>query len=400
MSLSGAAPLNTTLAPEDLPKSGRFRKIQVVFVIDNMRVGGTELNAVRTAERLDRERFALRVICLGESGPLAERYRAAGITVEYLSLRGLYGLSMLRSGRQFVRSLRRERVDIVHAHDIYSNVFASVWARRARVPVVIASQRWHLSPNPKLRLINRLAYARADAVLANSAQIAKAVTQEAGVPATKVRTITNFADDSAFGSPSIDERKNRRRGWNVPDDAIVIGCVARFDPVKDHISLLKAFALLRERRADLFLVLVGDGETRPTLEALVAELGVEGAVHFAGELPGGQNHHRGFDISALASLSEGFPNSLVEAMAAGNPVVATSVGGNVDAVIDGSTGFLVPPGDPALLAEALNRLSGDPALRASFGREGQCRAQQEYAAAHVLRSLEEMYSFLLSQSAR
>lgn len=400
MSSLGAALTNAPLAPTGPEKSQSSSRIKVVFVIDNMRLGGTELNAVRTAELLNKELFALRVVCLGGPGPLTERYHAAGVSVEYLSLRGFYGRSMLRSGRNFVRLLREERVDIVHAHDIYSNVFASAWARRANVPVVIASQRWHLSPNPKLRLINRLAYARADAVLANSAQIAKTVTQDAGVPATKVWTITNFADDSAFVSPSIDECEGRRRSWSVPKGATVIGCVARFDPVKDHVSLLKAFARLRERRSDVFLVLVGDGEMRPILEALVAELGLEGATHFAGEQPGGQNHHRGFDISALASLSEGFPNSLVEAMAAGNPVVATAVGGNVDAVIDGRTGYLVPAGDPTPLAEALSRLVANPSLRASFGREGQRRAQQEYAAASVLRSLEDMYRRLLSQRAR
>lgn len=387
-------------ADASVTKGQSSRRTVVVFVVDNMRLGGTELNAVRTAERLDREKFALRVVCLGDDGPLTQRYRAAGVTVEYLSLRGFYGLSMLRSGRRFVRFLRRERADIVHAHDIYSNVFTSVWARRAHVPVVIASQRWHLSPNPRLRLINRLAYARADAVLANSAHIARAVTEDAGIPASRVWTITNFADDSAFGSPTVEECDSRRRTWNAPQGAVVIGCVARFDPIKDHVSLLKAFAILRERRSDLFLVLVGDGETRPTLEALVAELGIQGAVHFAGELPGGQNHHRGFDISVLASLSEGFPNSLVEAMAAGNPVVATAVGGNVDAVIDGRTGYLVPPADPVHLAEALDRLVANPDLRASFGREGQREAQRSYGATNVLRSLEDMYRLLLGQRTR
>jgi glycosyltransferase involved in cell wall biosynthesis len=273
-----------------------------------------------------------------------------------------------------------------------------VWARWAHVPVVIASQRWQLSPNPRLKLINRLAYARADAVLANSAQVANAVIREARVASSKVWTITNFADDSAFLAPSAQERAQLRRGWNVPEGTVVIGCVARFDPVKDHASLFRAFAQLREVRSDLFLVLVGDGETRPQLKALAAELGIEGAIYFAGELSGGQNHHRGFDISVLASLSEGFPNSLVEAMAAGNPVVATQVGGSVDAVVNGRTGYLVPPKEPVKLANALDRLVANPTLRTTFGQEGQRRARELYAAASVLRSLEEMYRLLLNRS--
>src|SRR5665213_2734589 len=106
---------------------GQTGRIKVVFVIDNMRLGGTELNAVRTAERLDRERFDLSVVCLGEDGPLTERYRAMAVSVTNMPIRNFYGPSMMRSGWRFVRMLRRESVDIVHAHDVYSNIFAAVW---------------------------------------------------------------------------------------------------------------------------------------------------------------------------------------------------------------------------------------------------------------------------------
>jgi glycosyltransferase involved in cell wall biosynthesis len=119
-------------------------------------------------------------------------------------------------------------------------------------------------------------------------------------------------------------------------------------------------------------------------------------VHFAGERRDRVNLHRGFDISVLASLSEGFPNTLVEAMAAGNPVVATSVGGTVDAVVDGQTGILVPPGDPEELAGALLRLVQDKPLRLHFGMQGGRRAAELYNAASVVSSVERMYTQLLS----
>jgi glycosyltransferase involved in cell wall biosynthesis len=376
------------------------RRIRVVFVIDNMRVGGTELNAVRTAERLDQERFDLSVVCLGEDGPLTERYRALGTTVENMPIDSFYGPSMLRSGRRFVRMLRRERVDIVHAHDVYSNIFSAVWARRGGVPVLITSRRWWSSlPNWKLQLGSRFAVSRSNAVLANSSAVASAVKAEAAAD-QQVWTITNFVDDDAFGTPGEEERGRLREEWNAPSGAVVIGCVARFDPVKDHAGLLRAFALLRARHPNAYLVLIGDGATRPALERLRAELDLTDAVHFAGEKRSRTNLHRGFDISVLASRSEGFPNSLVEAMAAGNPVVATAVGGSVDAVAHEETGLLVPAGRPDELASAMLRLAGDAGLRAAYGDAGVRRARERFGAANVVAGLEDMYSALLASCDR
>jgi glycosyltransferase involved in cell wall biosynthesis len=121
-------------------------------------------------------------------------------------------------------------------------------------------------------------------------------------------------------------------------------------------------------------------------------------VTFTGELRGGGNHHRAFDISALTSLSEGFPNSLVEAMAAGVPVVATAVGGNVDAVAEGETGFLVPPRSTDELALALRRLVESPTLREALGSAARERARSAYRAAPTLLALQSMYDTLLERA--
>jgi glycosyltransferase involved in cell wall biosynthesis len=366
-----------------------------------MRLGGTELNAVRTAERLDRDRFDLRVLCLDVDGPLAERYRAMGVPVIEMPVQSLYGTSMVTAGLRFARYLRRERVQIVHAHDMYSNIFASVWGRVARAPVLIASRRWwHSLPNRKLRLGNRLAFRLTDAVLANSAAVARSVHEEAGVAPSNVWTVTNFADDEAFRPLTPAERALVRRGWRVADDALVVGCVARLNPVKDHATLLHAMASLWAGGRHAHLVLVGDGETRGALEQLADQLGIRNAVTFVGEVRDGQNHHRAFDISVLCSLSEGFPNTLVEAMAGARPVVATAVGGSVDAVMDGETGILVPPGAPDELAAALGRLADDPDTRSRMGRAGLERARRLYDAGHTITTLELMYDRLLAEAAR
>jgi glycosyltransferase involved in cell wall biosynthesis len=304
---------------------------------------------------------------------------------------------MLRSGLRFVRHIRREGADIVHAHDVYSNIFAAVWAPIARVPVLITSRRWWTSlPNRKLKVGSRFAVTRSSAVLANSEAVAQLVMAETRAPAEKVWTITNFADENAFGVAPDDERNRLRRGWNAPENALVIGCVSRLDPLKDHATLLRAFASVRAIYREAFLVLIGDGECRGSLESLARELGIDDAVHFTGELRTNGNLHRGLDISVLASRSEGFPNTLVEAMAAGRPVVSTAVGGCVDAVVNGETGLLVPPGDPAAFAAALNRLIASPEFRREFGESALRRASESYSAAAAIAAVEHMYDSLLA----
>jgi glycosyltransferase involved in cell wall biosynthesis len=174
--------------------------------------------------------------------------------------------------------------------------------------------------------------------------------------------------------------------------------VARLEAVKDHASLVRAVAMLAPRWPALHLCLVGDGAMRESLERVVRDEGVGDRVHFAGQRPNTPNLHHAFDISALASLSEGFPNSLVEAMAAGRPVVATDVGGNPDAV-RAETGLLVPPAQPDQMARAIERLLGDPALRASMGREALRVARREYHGDAVVPRLEDTYLHLLGRTA-
>jgi glycosyltransferase involved in cell wall biosynthesis len=376
-------------------------RVPVVFVLDTMRVGGTELNAVRTAERLDRKRFDLRIVCLDDQGPLAERYRSMGIPVVTMPLKSLYGRSMFTSGRRFARYLDDERVQIVHAHDMYTNIFATPWALLARTPVIITSRRWwHSLPNRKLQLGNRAAFRMADAVLANSPQVARSVAEREGVPVDRIWHVTNFVDDEAFAPLTDEQRASTRVRWGIPDGALVIGCVARLVPVKDHGTLLAAFALVRQTCPAAHLVLIGDGESRVELEALAARLEMSGAVSFVGEMRDGANYHRMFDVSVLCSLSEGFPNSLVEAMAAGVPIVATGVGGILDAVNDGENGLLVPVQSAGELAGALSTLMRNSELRVSMGAAGSARARERYRAATAVRSLETMYERLLATAVR
>lgn len=378
------------------------RPVRVVFSIDNMDVGGTELNAVRTAERLDPARYDVRVVCLGDArGPLAARYSAAGIEIHRLGLNRLYDFGAVQGLVRLVRLFRRMRPDIVHAHDIYSNQFTVPAARLAGVPGVIASRRWWWQglPGPVRRIAHRTAYRFAHRALANAPSVARLLEAEEGVPAARIVVVPNFLDESAFEPPDAGERSDFYARHGIGDDDLVIGIVANLTPVKDHATLIAAARRLAELTATPFrVVLVGDGPCRNDLEAAVRAAGLTDRVVFAGRSAPGRNLHHHFSISVLTSRSEAFPNSVLEAMAAGRPVVATAVGAVADAVTAGESGVLIPPGDPEALAQALLRLAEDHDLRASLGARAQAVARENYSADRVMAELERVYASLLDSS--
>jgi len=369
--------------------------IRLAFCIESFQIGGIELNAVRWAEHLSPERFQLTVVHFPADGPLRARYVRAGARLVHVPLRNMYGPAALRQGIRLARFLTRAHVDVFHAHDLYSNIFGVLWARVAGVPAVVASRRWwHLSPGPAQRIANRWAYRAAHRVLANSPSVAAMLTRDEGVPPAKVVCVPNSLAEDAFQPLSSADRAAWRARLRVPANALVIGIVARLDWVKDHATLLRAFAQVGASAPRAHLLCVGDGPLRGELTSLARALGLDGRVHFPGTLTPPFNLHQLFDVSVLCSVSEAFPNSVLEAMAAGRPVVATRVGGVPDAVRDGETGVLVPPGDPQALAAALRAVVDMPGKAASLGGAAQAYARTHYHQSGVIARLSAWYESL------
>ncbi len=369
-------------------------RVHVVFSIDTMNVGGTEMNAIRTAERLDRSRFRLSVVTLRGEGALAERYERLGVPVVRFPIRSLYGAETMRQGMRLAKFLREQDVSVVHCHDQYSNFFSALSARAAGVPVVITSKRWLHSPL-RYRIANGIGFRASTAVLANSHSVARSLEADDKLRRDRVVVIPNFVDEQAFERPSDGVIAAWRDELRLEVGAPVIGVVASLSPIKDHATLLRAVSSLKSKWPMVRLVLVGDGPEREPLRQLVSQVGLDHVVRFAGLRPQLPSFHYLFDVSVLSSVSEGFPNSLVEAMAAGRPIVATNVGGVPDAVREGENGLLVPPKDPEAFAAALETLLANPQRRASMGAAGAARARTEFHARHVVGSLEDLYDRLL-----
>lgn len=367
------------------------RGMRVAFCIDSFDIGGTELNAVRTVEALDRRRFQLTVFHLHETGPLRARYEALGLQLLHLPVGPLYSPRTAAQGVRFLRLLRQEGIEVVHTHDIYTNIFAAPWARLAGCRV-IASRRW-LDATPRAGLVplNRWSYRCAHRVVANSSLGVRLLIDEEHVPAARVLELPNFLGERAFDKVPVEVRSARRRSWGIPEGAFVIGTVARLVPVKNHAMELRALQRLNE---DVHLVLIGDGPSRRTLEELAKELQVDRRVHFTGQLVETENLHQFFDVSVLCSRSEGFPNAVIEALAAGCPVVATPVGGVPEVIVERQTGLLVPVDQHDALAASVQELRLDAGLRERLGEAGRACVRSRYHQTVVIARLEALYQSL------
>jgi glycosyltransferase involved in cell wall biosynthesis len=281
----------------------------------------------------------------------------------------------------------------VHCHDLYTNIFVAPLARLAGVRLTITSRRWsdELLPTRMHRTANRLAYGISHLVLANSGTLAASLIRDDAIRVEKVVVVENFIDDEGFRLLPLAARASARAALGIPPDAIVAVAVARFRPEKDLLSLLRASGRVAAVRRDFHLLLVGSGPCEAELRSAAAALAISDRVHFAGLMVGPPSPHQLGEFSVLCSLHEGFPNSIIEAMAVGNAVIATAVGGVPEAVEDNHTGILVPPGAVDALAGAMAQLASDECLRRRLGDNGRERVKARYSSATVLSKLSRLY---------
>jgi glycosyltransferase involved in cell wall biosynthesis len=355
--------------------------IRVILLAPTLFPGGAERQMVYLAAGLPRDRFDVRFVLLAERGPLASEAEAAGVPVRVL---GLTQTACRAPGPACVRTvahaLRRYRalikgVDIVDAWTVPAYTFAGLVRPLAGVPVLLAGRR-SLPDVQRTRtrareLARAVAMRRVDGVVANSQAAADAAVSVEGIAADKVHVIRNAVTP---GTLSADERARLRAGWGVADDQVLIGCVASLREGKGHAMLIDVIARLRASDDRVRAVFVGSGrQLEPIVSAIEARgLGetivLDTGVSDARRVPGA------FDVAVQASDTEGLPNAVLEAAAAGVAIVATAVGGTPEVIIDGRDGILVPRADPEALFQGLDRLLRDDDLRNRLGRAAEERA--------------------------
>lgn len=334
-------------------------RIRVLWLIKGLGPGGAEQLLVSSARVADHDRFRYTTAYVREDkGHLAPMLQANGVTT-----------TLLRGGtRQWVPRLRSlmGQADIVHSHSPLLASIARALARtipRARRPITVSTEHnvWGNFSTPT-RLVNALT-----APLDQHRWAVSTPVRESMWPPIRSGAEVLTHGIVLTDRPSEQDPVATRRALGLPDDAIVVITVANLRPEKDYRNLLRAAAIAIERDPRVHLIAVGQGP----LEAQIAEehrrLGLANRVQLLGYRTDVPQLLAASDIFVLASRTEGLPVAIMEAMAQGLPVVATAVGGVPEAVIDGRTGRLVPPGDSTALANALLELAADGGLRRDWG---------------------------------
>jgi len=349
------------------------------------------------ASGLPKDTFEVRFLVLAQRGPLAEQAEAAGLRIDVL---GLLPRDCARPGPRClaaaIRAIRRYRalvvdVDIVDAWLAPAMTFAVVAQPLARVPIMLGGRRWLgdlYRPKPWYRrLAASMAARRMDAVVTNSRAAAVELVHQDHLPTARVHVIPNAVDPAIATSA---DRVRYRNAWQVTADELVVGCVANYKPEKGLAYLIDSAHQLRDLVPNLRVVIVGEGPMRPELEADIRRRGLESMVRLHGAEPDARRVYSAFDLFVQASETEGLPNVILEAAAAGLPIVATAVGGTTEVVTHEQDALLVDKGDAAGLASAIHRLASDVELRERLGRAAQDRAA-DFSTERLVRATGALY---------
>ena len=369
---------------------------KVFYLVDSLNIGGTETQAVELALRIPEAGYDVTLGCLRARGPLLQRLQGTDVEVQEFYPKG--GMDSPAGLYQLLRLswfLRRKKFDVVHTHDLWSNLLGVPAARLAGVHAIVSSRRdlahfdWYQGKRRGwLRRIQNLG----GAVLANATPIRDALIAEDGFAPEKLRVIHNGVDIKRFQKSGSDRDQMFPEAGN---GKLIVLVGNMHTDVKGHPWLIAAAPAVVQQFPAARFVLVGDGEQRSRFEQQVASLGLQQNFLFLGRRADIPKILGCCDIAVLPSRAEGLPNAVLEYTAAGLPVIASRVGGNAELIDDGETGLLVPPEDSSALSSALLKLLRDPGLAQRIAQGGHESTVRNFSFERLVGEVDELYSDLL-----
>ena len=352
------------------------RPIRALFVVPDLRLGGAERHVTTLLPRMDPALVTPSLICIGDEGDLFEALPAAGVeaTAWHLGKR-----QAVRALWKLIVAARRSRPDVVVVRGYNAETLGRIAARLSGVKHTImwVHNIGDAEPRGRVRVLVDRALTRWTSGYFGVAEAQRRyLVDELGYPADKIRIIHNGVDGKQFNA-STDRTALAEFGFAHDDP--VVGILAALRPEKDHVNFLRAAREVVDVLPNAKFLIIGDGPTRLPLESLCGELGIATNVRFTGSRSDVSQLLRAIDVFVLSSVTvECFPMALLEAMAAGRPAVCTAVGGVTEMIVDGVTGYLVPPQDPHQLAGRVISLLSEQHAAQRMGRAARERLESEF----------------------
>jgi glycosyltransferase involved in cell wall biosynthesis len=377
-----------------------YQRVHVLTLVDHLgSTGGAERLALDIAVRLDPSRFASS-LCASRFAEDGTPNPSEAHALEMMRESGVRFLPLRRRRRtqawlwrHLVGYLRRERVQVLHAHMFGSNLWGTVLGRASGVPVVVTHEHtWSFQGEPLRRLLDREVIARfSDAFVAVSREDRRKMIEVEHIPPAAIRFVPNGIAPPPPPTPGRDVRAE----LGIAADAPVIGSVGALRPQKAYDLLVRAALSLRRAHPSLRVLIVGEGPQQRHLQALLVELGMVDTVLLLGRRLDVPDLLRAMDVAVCSSEFEGSPLAVMEYMAAARPIVSTRVGGIPDLIDDGVHGLLVAPGDAQALAGAIDALLRDPARGRALGERARERRRAEFDLDVMVGKVEALYEELL-----
>lgn len=371
------------------------KKIKICYLITGLNTGGAEMMLYRLLKQLDKTRYSIIVVSIIPLGKIADKIKKLGIDVISMDMTSKLDVSAIF---RLVRFLKDYKPTILHSYLFHANLLGRIAGKIAGVPIIISSIRNTIFGGQIRELALRYTDFLSDATTIICETAAKRMISRKVVPKEKLHVIYNGIDPKMYENFSEDDRQKMRMEFNIPDTATLLISVGRLQKQKGYPYLIQSAVELKNRGYNFVWLIAGEGELRFQLEQMVKNYGLEDTIRFLGLREDVPKLMFASDIFVLTSLWEGLPGVVLEAMAVGLPVVATDVGGTPELVEDGTNGFLIPPGNPMKMADAIEKLinmSGE--ARRKIGSMGKEIVKEKFTVETMARKHEGLYVKLLQK---
>jgi glycosyltransferase involved in cell wall biosynthesis len=371
------------------PVAGHGARPRVCLVVGQLTIGGLERQLFLLASGLARGAFDVTVVSMARGGVWASTLRQLNVRVEELERRGRLDWRRLMAMRGWFKALRP---DIVYSFNYETNAYARLAGLLAGVPILVTGERG-IYMSGMMTLVERLLNPFTECVICNAEAVRRDLVDRVGLPEHKLITIRNAVVISPVTRP--DERQTARRLIGAADDEIIVGTVARLVWEKNLSMLVEVASHLRDTPVNLRYCIVGSGPEEGVVRAAIRSQKLEDRFILPGQIEDARSLLPGFDLFALTSTTEGLPNTVMEAMAAGLPCVCTDVGGLRELVEPGMTGYLVASDDRRGFAARILELALDPERRTIMGQAGRHRISAGYSVDRLVSQVEQIFLRLL-----